>query len=188
MSRSPCSPAAADRNLLFGVLALQMDFISREALIQAMNAWVLDKKKPLALILVEQGALAADAHALLESLVQKHLELHSNDPQQSLAAIPALGDLQRDLASVADPDVQTSLVTLPPTDDPHATRSSSRPSARNAGMRQLWTGLPSSQTVQAPQSPASHPFFTSKHPRPRRKVRKHWPGRGSAVKDLPLMR
>jgi hypothetical protein len=37
------SAAAADRNLLFGILALQMDFISRDALIQGMNAWVLDK-------------------------------------------------------------------------------------------------------------------------------------------------
>jgi hypothetical protein len=35
--------AAADRNLLFGILALQMDFISRDALIQGMNAWVLDR-------------------------------------------------------------------------------------------------------------------------------------------------
>ena len=41
----------------------------------------------------------------------------------------------------------------------------SRPSARNAGTRQLWTGLPSSQTVHAPQSPASHPFFTPNQPR-----------------------
>ena len=38
----------------------------------------------------------------------------------------------------------------------------SRPSARNAGTRQLWTGLPSSQTVQAPQSPASQPFLHAK--------------------------
>ena len=28
-----------------------------------------------------------------------------------------------------------------------------RPSARKAGIRQLWNGMPSSQTVQAPQSP-----------------------------------
>jgi hypothetical protein len=35
--------AAADRNLLFGILALQMDFISREALIQGTHAWVLNK-------------------------------------------------------------------------------------------------------------------------------------------------
>jgi len=37
---------SADRNLLFGILALQMDFISREQLISAMHAWVLDKGKP----------------------------------------------------------------------------------------------------------------------------------------------
>jgi hypothetical protein len=35
------TPAPADRNLLFGILALQMDFIGRDALVQAMNAWVL---------------------------------------------------------------------------------------------------------------------------------------------------
>ena len=36
-----------DRNLLFGILALQMDFVRRDALITAMHAWVLDKAKPL---------------------------------------------------------------------------------------------------------------------------------------------
>ena len=41
----------ADRNLLFGILALQMDFIGRDALIAAMHAWVLDKAKPLGRIL-----------------------------------------------------------------------------------------------------------------------------------------
>jgi eukaryotic-like serine/threonine-protein kinase len=133
MSLSPCSPAAADRNLLFGVLALQMDFISREALIQAMNAWVLDKRKPLGQILVEQGALTPRARALLDPLVQMHLELHSNDPQKSLAAIPPPGGLQRDLESVADPDVQASLVFLPPTVGPHVTRSLSAPSEDAAG-------------------------------------------------------
>ena len=54
----------------------------------------------------------------------------------------------------------------------------SRPAARKAGIRQEWTGVPSSQTVQAPQSPASQPFLTPKQPCSRRKVRRHWPGRG----------
>jgi hypothetical protein len=44
---------SADRNLLFGVLALQMDFIDRDQLVRGMNAWVLEKHKPLAEILVE---------------------------------------------------------------------------------------------------------------------------------------
>jgi len=51
------SAANSDRNLLFGILALQMDFISRDALIAAMNAWIHDKTKPLGDILVEQQAL-----------------------------------------------------------------------------------------------------------------------------------
>ena len=66
----PPSPAA-DRNLLFGILALQMDFISRDALIAAMNAWVLDKAKPLGDVLRDSTSLAADEHALLDALVQQ---------------------------------------------------------------------------------------------------------------------
>src|SRR5712671_4138346 len=60
-----------DRNLLLGILALQMDFISRDALIQAMHAWVLDKAKPLGRILVEHGALGTDRRALLEGPRQR---------------------------------------------------------------------------------------------------------------------
>lgn len=48
------SDSRVDRNLLFGILSLQMDFISRDALISAMNAWVLEKSKPLGQILLEQ--------------------------------------------------------------------------------------------------------------------------------------
>ena len=41
-------PTSSDRNLLFGILALQMDFVTRDALVAAMNAWVLDKQSPSA--------------------------------------------------------------------------------------------------------------------------------------------
>src|SRR6266446_1068843 len=81
------SNSVTDRNLLFGILALQMDFISRDALVAAMHAWVLDKGKSLGQILQKQRALSADTHGLLEALVQKHLALHGNDAEQSLAAI-----------------------------------------------------------------------------------------------------
>jgi hypothetical protein len=36
---------ASDHNLLFGILALQVNFITRDALIQGMNAWVLHKDR-----------------------------------------------------------------------------------------------------------------------------------------------
>jgi len=57
--------------LLFGVLAMQMNFVTREALIAAVSTWVLDKSKPLDRILVEQGALGADERDLLEPLIHK---------------------------------------------------------------------------------------------------------------------
>jgi serine/threonine-protein kinase len=117
----------ADRNLLFGILALQMDFISRDALIAAMSAWAVAKEKPLGQILVEQGALRPENRALLEPLVEANLKAHGGDPQQSLAALSSVGDVRKDLQAIADTDVQASLVHLPPTlqtdADPHATRA-----------------------------------------------------------------
>src|SRR5262249_14627680 len=125
MPNASASPLAADRNLLFGVLALQMDFVTRDALVRGMNAWVLDKHKPLAHVLQEQGALAPDARALLEPLVEKHLQIHGDDPQRSLAAVSSVGSVRDELERIADPDVQASLAHLAaptPSDDPHATR------------------------------------------------------------------
>jgi hypothetical protein len=61
MSEPTPSRPAPDRNLLFGILALQMDFIGRAALVAAMNAWVLDKHKPLGQVLVERDNSAAAA-------------------------------------------------------------------------------------------------------------------------------
>jgi eukaryotic-like serine/threonine-protein kinase len=112
MSNTP-----VDRNLLFGILALQMDFITREALIAAMNAWVLEKSKPLGQILVERGELDADAHELVSRMIGKHLELHNNDPRQSLLALGARDALGEHLTQIADRDLQASLVriaTVPP--------------------------------------------------------------------------
>ena len=78
-----------DRNLLFGILAVQLDLVSHDALVCAINAWDLTKDKPLGEILVEQNALATDRRTLLEALVQEHLKQHDNDPERSLAAVSA---------------------------------------------------------------------------------------------------
>ena len=103
---------AADRNLLFGILALQMDFVERDALIAAMNAWVLHKEQSLGEILVKQGALADDERRVLDSLVDKHLARHGGDPQRSLAALSSEARVRATLDSVADFDVQASLARV----------------------------------------------------------------------------
>lgn len=137
-----------DLNLLFGILTLQMDFINRDQLVSAMNAWVLDKEKPLGEILVAQNALSADEHALLHALVQKHLQRHGHDLQKSLAAVSSLGSARNALQEIADPEVQASLVRVavagaPMTpiseassqNDPEATRSTTAGTPTSMGLR-----------------------------------------------------
>ena len=70
------SPAQSDRNLLFGILAVQMDFIGRDTLVAGMHAWVLDKGKPLGQVLREQGALSEEHLGLLGALVEAHVRRH----------------------------------------------------------------------------------------------------------------
>jgi serine/threonine protein kinase/tetratricopeptide (TPR) repeat protein len=103
----------ADRNLLFGILALQMDFITRDALIVAMNAWVLEKQTPLGRILKKQGALSESRHALLEVLVNEHVRQHDGDPKKSLESVSSLGSTRRELEAVSDPDLQATLAHVP---------------------------------------------------------------------------
>jgi WD40 repeat protein len=116
---------SADRNLLFGILALQMDLVNRDQLLAAMHAWVLDKAKSLGQILVEQQALQPDEKDALDVLVQKHLARHGGDTEKSLAALPISTPLRQELSRLADGDRQASLAhtsTAPaPEVDPYAT-------------------------------------------------------------------
>jgi Flp pilus assembly protein TadD len=102
----------ADRNLLFGILALQNDFVSRDQLIDAMNAWTLARHLPLGELLRGRGALGEQEHALLEALVSRQLAKHQGDAARSLAALDPPPSVRSALAAVPDPEVQTSLAGL----------------------------------------------------------------------------
>ncbi len=101
--------AAAGRNLLFGILALQNSFINRDALLAAFNSWVEDKSQSLGQILVAQGALSTARLSLLEALVTEHLQQHGGDTERSLAALNSIESARLDLQAIADPDLQASL-------------------------------------------------------------------------------
>jgi serine/threonine-protein kinase len=81
---------ALDRNLLFGVVALQMQFVSCAALLGAIRAWVADEQKSLDQVLVEHGILTEDERALLEPLVGQHVEKHGADAQRSVAELSSV--------------------------------------------------------------------------------------------------
>src|SRR5688572_26458923 len=127
--------AASDRHLLVGILAVQMDFIRRDQLIAAMNAWVLENQSSLETILERQGALDRQTRELLEALVAKHLALHDNNAEKSLQAISSVGSVKEELRSIADPQLVHSLGHVAVNVDPLATQLQTAGSLTSEGQR-----------------------------------------------------
>lgn len=98
-----------DRNLLFGILALEDYLISRDALIAAMKAWVADKTKGMGQILREQNALSENNQAVVEERVHSFLVKHDHDVPRCLADVKLPNSVKRDLEKIGDADLSASL-------------------------------------------------------------------------------
>jgi serine/threonine protein kinase/tetratricopeptide (TPR) repeat protein len=105
----PPDPVAA--GLLFGLLALQNGFIDRDALLSALSAWVTRESAPLGSILVDRGALDADARAVLEAMARKHLE-DRGDAGQCRAGLGSAGLLREHPGRLPDPGLRATLPHL----------------------------------------------------------------------------
>jgi tRNA A-37 threonylcarbamoyl transferase component Bud32 len=105
-------PVAAAHSLLFGLLALQNNFIDRDTLLAAFSAWVTDKSRSLGHILLDRGALSPARHAVLQVLVQEHLQQHGFDPERSLAEMAVGPAVREELERLPDLDLQSSLIYL----------------------------------------------------------------------------
>jgi serine/threonine-protein kinase len=103
-----------DFNLLFGVLALQADFLDARQFAEACSAWAGRKDTPLADLLVERGWLSAGDRAHVECLLQRKLLRHGGDARAGLSAVATVPDVRPVLESIADPDVRQSLAGLTP--------------------------------------------------------------------------
>lgn len=114
--------APSDRDLLLGIIALEMNFISRDSLMAAVNEWLADKSKSLGKTLLAQKAISQVQFDLLTSKVEEQLS-------QNAGQVKA-GDLTRSPAS--DGTVQLTREQQAPLVD------------RNAGVDQGAT------TLQAP--------------------------------------
>jgi tetratricopeptide (TPR) repeat protein/tRNA A-37 threonylcarbamoyl transferase component Bud32 len=100
-----------DRNLLFGVLALQADFLDAERFAEACSAWAARKEVPLADLLVQRGWLTAEDRGHVEYLLERKLKKHGGDARASLAEA-VTPSARRSLAGIADDEVQRSLDPL----------------------------------------------------------------------------
>jgi serine/threonine protein kinase/tetratricopeptide (TPR) repeat protein len=132
---------AADRNLLFLLLALQNGLIDQVQLVAAFQAWTLDKARALADHLVGRGDLEADDRSAVDALVARHVKKHGGDVERSLAAIPAGRSTREGLAQLGDADIGASIAQLGPgstqrgTEDVDRTASYSVGSATSDGQR-----------------------------------------------------
>jgi PAS domain S-box-containing protein len=104
-----------DRNLLFGVLALQADLIDPRQFIDACLLWTSRKGVALADVLVERGWITADDRAHLDYLLARKLRKYGGDAGAGLAAIP--DDVKRSLAALEDDEIQRSLARPPEPDE-----------------------------------------------------------------------
>lgn len=107
-SHDPARPAAGVQ-LLFGIIALQNHFITREQLLAALDAWVQDKSRAIADLLHDQRALSSPHREILDRLVALFLEKHHGKPEQSLAALSSVAEVRIDLERLQDPDLAHSL-------------------------------------------------------------------------------
>ena len=99
---------AADRHLLFGLLALQNGLINQAQLVAAFQAWTLDKARDLAAHLIGLGHLNDAQRAAVEVMADLHVAKHG-DVEQSLGAIPAGRSTRESLAQLGDPDIGATL-------------------------------------------------------------------------------
>ena len=75
-----------DRNLLFGLLAVQLKQVTTDALVQAAKQWATESRRDLADILERAGALTAKSRAFVEQVVDGIVDGHGGDSTLTLNA------------------------------------------------------------------------------------------------------
>src|ERR1700722_14337972 len=79
------APVDTERNLLFGLLALQNGLIDQGALFAAFAAWTRNKGRPLADHLIALGHLDAPRRAAVEAIAGVHVQAVGRSTRESLA-------------------------------------------------------------------------------------------------------
>lgn len=126
-----------DENLLFGIFALQLNFVSRSQLVSGMQAWVLEKRTSLGDIYVRQQSMTVEQKQLLEALLKEHLKKNEGDIEKSIQQLSSFDPFAtQELLAINDTGLRESLLILksnPASYDPHSTLPPSILEPRGAG-------------------------------------------------------
>ena len=100
-----------DRNLLFGLIAMQSDLIEMRQFVDACMLWGSRKDCALADILVEHGWLLPEDKQHVDYLLKRRVQKSGEDLKQSLAGMPDAVKVA--LESIGDEDIKASLGGAP---------------------------------------------------------------------------
>jgi hypothetical protein len=182
-----------DRNLLFGLLALQNGLITEDDLLKAFRGWTRDKSRSIEQFLRDQKAITETQCERLEGLLREHLERHGS-AEKSLAALTPVAPAIASLRQVDDSALNVSLghvgkarvdpfATRPPTPDEFGSTPASRfrrlrPHAKGRagrGQRRARYRTQSRGRAQrnsgSPRRPPREPFSISRRGRDHRRPR-----------------
>ncbi len=102
----------SDRQLLFGLLALQNEFIDQRQLLSAVGNWIADRSQPFDSVLVQQRFIHESDRALLSALVDRFIAARGGDVAASLQALSSIGSVREELKRLEDDEVQASVAKL----------------------------------------------------------------------------
>ncbi|MBI2920754.1 MAG: SUMF1/EgtB/PvdO family nonheme iron enzyme [Planctomycetes bacterium] len=119
-----------ESDLLFGLLALQMNFVSKEQLLECAAVWMNDRSRDLGKLFLERGFLKDFQRAAVRAMVEAQLRSNGGDAERSLAGLASpkavleslLGlnpppDVERSIAAVKARDVNQTVIVAPPSPD-----------------------------------------------------------------------
>ena len=79
-------PMDTERNLLFGVVALQNGTVDADRLTETCAAWAEEPSQSLAKLFVDRGLMTDEQKTQIEKVVASELEAHGGNAQATLAA------------------------------------------------------------------------------------------------------
>ncbi len=107
------APSETDRNLLFAVIALQLDILEQAQFAEASAVWALTMERPMDELLLERGWITPDDRQEITHNLQRKLKKHRGDVHASLAAA-ADSSVREILRTINEPAVRQSVDELAP--------------------------------------------------------------------------
>ena len=106
------APVDTDRNLLFGLLALQNGLIDQGQLVAAFQAWTRDKAGRWPTTSSTAATSTPTSAAVIEAMAGLHVKKHGGDVEKSLAAVRRTARLARAWPHLGEPDIEATLARV----------------------------------------------------------------------------